>query len=919
MSTGKQLTALLLLTTALTVPAIANAQSAAPGTGAEGVPAEEDPATDAILADQAGVEGETQPGEDPLEDEDAEAPEISVPGGTIVVTGRRTRNITRAAPQVVTVLDSASIARTGEGDIAGALNRVTGLSTVGNGLVYVRGLGDRYSLALLNGLPLPSPQPLSRVVPLDIFPTSIVASSLVQKTYSANYPGEFGGGVINLTTRAVPDESFVKISGSVSSDTETSLGDGLLYFGSSFDWFGFDDGRRTIRPELQAYFDSGLTIANPEVDQKAILLELGDPNLILLQKTDALPLNLSGGITAGTSFDVFGDGRLGIIATASLSNKYRNRDIISQRALNADLDLRSSQRQFVTDNRVLANAMLGFGLEVGEHRFRVVNLFIRDSLKRASLATSDDFESEDTDLIQDTAWFERQLFNSQFTGELDFGDLEIDLRGGYAQTQREAPYEWEFRYTQPTDGSQELGFLNTLDGQRGAARVGFSDLTEDLYYGGIDLTYQLTDWMGMTVGGAYTDTDRRSLRRVFNIRANNLPDVFGAFRPDNLLGDSLIEFAFDQEAQAAAGLEPFSFTIFDETGDPIFDAGLEILAGYAKAQLEPILGLRLDIGARYEDATQIVTPIGFDGQPSGSAGATLIENDYFLPGATLTWEIDDALQARLAASRTIARPQFRELIFQTYNDPESNREFSGNPRLIDSELTNYEARLEYYFGSGSRASVAGFYKDIENPIEVYSSFSDNDQRSGFANAPAAELYGAEVELQWNKDLFGLGDWWESKRFVAVANYTYTQSELKIPDDDSVIVDPFPLTPQPASNFFRDGAPLTGQSDHLVNLQLGLEDTDKVSQVTMLLSYASERVTSRGTAALPDIYENPGLTLDLVGRQGFTLGGAEMEIKLEARNLTGRGNFEYQDNGTTRIDINRYDVGRSFSLSLSAEF
>ena len=101
---------------------------------------------------------------------------------------------------------------TGEGDIAGALGRTTGLAVVGNGNVFVRGLGDRYSLALLNGLPLPSPQPLSRVVPLDIFPTNIVASSLVQKSYSANFPGEFGGGVINLTTRAVPDESFVKIS-----------------------------------------------------------------------------------------------------------------------------------------------------------------------------------------------------------------------------------------------------------------------------------------------------------------------------------------------------------------------------------------------------------------------------------------------------------------------------------------------------------------------------------------------------------------------------------------------------------------------------------------------------------------------------------------------------------------------------------
>src|SRR3546814_4582117 len=86
--------------------------------------------------------------------------------------------------------------------------------------VYVRGLGDRYSLALLHGSPLPSPEPLKRVVPLDIFPTSVIASTLVQKSFSANFPGEFGGGVNNLTTKAIPAESYLKISGGSSRSAE---------------------------------------------------------------------------------------------------------------------------------------------------------------------------------------------------------------------------------------------------------------------------------------------------------------------------------------------------------------------------------------------------------------------------------------------------------------------------------------------------------------------------------------------------------------------------------------------------------------------------------------------------------------------------------------------------------------------------
>jgi outer membrane receptor protein involved in Fe transport len=303
--------------------------------------------------------------------------------------------------------------------------------------------------------------------------------------------------------------------------------------------------------------------------------------------------------------------------------------------------------------------------------------------------------------------------------------------------------------------------------------------------------------------------------------------------------------------------------------------------------------------------------------PTNSGSSTFLSNDYWLPGATLTWEVSDQLQLRANASRTIARPQFRELIFQTYYDPETNRQYNGNPFLVDSELTNYEVRGEFYPGRGSTVSVAGFYKDIENPIEAFSSFSDNSQLTRFANAPSATLYGVEVDLQHRFDLMDMGGFFESKELLVFANYTWTQSEIKVGPDDVTRV--FPSADAPATNFFRDGVPLTGQSDHLANFQLSLEDVDRLQQVTVLVNYASERVTSRGTAGLPDILENPGLTLDLVVRQGLNLMGLESELKLEARNILGRDNFEYQTDGTTRVEINSYAVGTSVSASLSVDF
>ncbi len=888
MSTGKQLAELLLLSTALTFPGFAHAQDA-------GEPAGTD----------AEVTGEAAPEE---QDEQYEEPDISIPGGAIVVTGRRIRDIGRISTQVVSVLSTEQIARTGEGDIAGALGRVTGLSVQGQGYVFVRGLGDRYSLALLNGLPLPSPQPLSRVVPLDIFPTNIVASSLVQKTYSANFPGEFGGGVINLTTRAIPDEPFLKISAGISGDSETTGRKGFTHYGSDSDWSGFDDGTRNAPPALRDYFRSGERMSDLDQDaQETIAKDLIEPNIVALQRTSDLPVNFSGSITAGTAFDVGSDGRLGIIASAAISNKWRNRDITSQTAVNGDLDLDTDFRDFTTDNRVLVNALLGFGLEIGEHKFRWTNLYIRDTLKQSSLSIGTDFQNDYTDTVQNTAWYERQLIDTQFVGEMKFGDWDVDLRGGFAQTQREAPYEYEFEYTRTNNPNDPYGnlFVNVLDRQRGNASVTFSKLKEELWYGGLDLSHPLTDWMTATIGYAYSDTSRYSERREFLFNApTTFPDGVGTLMPLYLLGDAVIDY--------------FDIGLIETTeSDPAFDAGLEIHAGYGQLRIEPASGLTIDVGVRYEDAKQTVNPVSVFSAPLNSTAATNLANDYFLPAATITYDFDNGLQARVSASKTIARPQFRELIFQTYYDPDTNRQFNGNPLLQDSELINAEARLEYYWGRGNRVSVAGFYKDIDKPIEAYSSFSDNERITSFANAPKAQLYGAEIELQYNYDLYDLGGWFDTKRAVLIANYTYTQSDIKVSDGDTTLI--YPGGVRNASDFFDDGVPLTGQSDHLLNLQFGIEDTDKLQQFTFLLSYESERVTSRGAGSLPDIKENPGLRLDFVAREEVELLKLPVELKFEIRNITGRGHEEFQSNGTRRIEINSYDVGTSVSASASVKF
>ena len=900
---------LLLLTSALVSPSVAMAQNAEP----EQAEVTEPQDADQAVSDQENAEGQADPAAEAAAPEEEEV-DVSVGGQEIVVRGYLDRNISKNAPQVVSVLSSADIERTGEGDIAGALARVTGLSVVGGGFVYVRGLGDRYSLALLNGSPLPSPEPLKRVVPLDLFPTSVIASSLVQKTYSANFPGEFGGGVINLTTKAIPRETFLTIGGDVSVNGETTNRLGYTYYGSSQDWSGFDNGNRDLQPALAAYLRSGNRISAGGVDTQAIASQLVTGRNAVIQRNKNLPANGSANLTGGTNFDIGDDATMGILFNAGYSNKWRTRDTLQQTASTLDLSQKELDFQrVITDNRIVVNGLVGFGIEAGEQKVRWTNVFIRDTLKqtRLGVGTRQNLSPTATLMQQDTAWYERQLVNSQLVGEFKLSpDVNLSFRVGYANSKREAPDEFSFEYYRSNQATDPFGnvFINRLNnGQQGSAEVSYSYLNENLWSGSLDLSFKITPDITSTIGYAYSDTSRRTERRDFLFTApGGTPITSALFRPDFLLQPDVIDF--------------YNIALTDTNeANPVFDAGLLTNAGYAQVQAFITPEISLNFGVRYETATQTVAPVQVFTVPTASLANTSLKNSYWLPAVTLTWDINDQMKFRLSGSKTIARPQFRELIFQNFYDTDSNRLFRGNPLLTDSQLYNAEARYEWYFDRDQRFTVAGFFKRIDSPIESYSSFDDNSVVTSFANAPKADLYGVEVETQKYFNLGGEdgGGLFGTRRAVVIANYTYTQSKISVKTGDPVAV--FNSSSTSADDFFNDGSPLTGQSDHLVNLQLGLEDTERLSQQTILLTYASDRVTSRGASGQVDIKEKPGFQLDFVARDGFTVWGKEAELKFEARNLTNTRYQEFQKLGDNIIYYNRYRQGISASIGVELNF
>lgn len=898
------------------------------------------PAALAQSAPQQTPPASTPPVQTPAAPAEAEAPieevEVSSPGfdeanaQDIVVVGRNIPNTVRATPQVLSVLSEADIARTGEGDIAGALSRVSGLSVVGNGQVYVRGLGDRYSLSLLNGSPLPSPEPLRRSVPLDIFPTSIVGSALIQKSYSANYPGEFGGGVINLTTKAVPKESFVTVGGSVGYDSATTAQFGFVYDGGSRDVFGFDDGTRRVPAFITNITQTGGLIPTEQVAQ------LSGAETSLLQSNSQIPVNFNGEASFGHVVDI-GSSRLGIVGSASLSNNFKTRQTRQQDAIDLSGVARQDFNTVITDNRVVVNALIGLGFEFDAHKLRVTNVYIHDTNKQARGSTATIFNNSQGQprFTQNTSWFERQLFETQAVGEFKFDDLSVDVRGAYANSKRVSPYERQFDYLFTPNAGTDLtgnpvGAFQATNAFGPFATINFSDLNENLYSAQADVAYKLPFSRPATISAGYyfSDAERDSTRLPFVYETNrgsgtSLPSPFSFFRPDLLLANDVL---FNACPTINDGVGPgcvrLRFT-GGAAGSSSYNAQLRINAGYVQGEAEFFDGVRATAGVRYETAQQRVTP-------SDGVTPTRLDNDYFLPAVTLTWNFVRDMQLRGNFSKTIARPQFRELAAQQFQDFESDRLFFGNPNLRDSELTNYELRYEWFYAREQRITISGFYKDITRPIEQVGFRPSPDARlqTGFSYVPSARLYGVEAEAikYFNLDFID-SPFFATRRLVLSANYTYTQSSINannelVPDVGGGIGS---TALRPASQIFRDGASLTGQSDHIVNGQIGIEDKSSLSQLTFLFNYASERITNRGpgnlsgVGFLPDIFERPGFRFDVVARQGVKVGPAEFEVKLEGRNLSGTGYREFQrfDNGNI-IFINQYRLGRIVQLGITAK-
>lgn len=868
---------LLLATTAMVAPGVALAQTA---------PTTQTPAQQA----------------EPQVDQGAEL-------GEVVVLGRYIPQPNRESPEVAAFLTAEDLERTGDADAAGALARVTGLSVVEGRFIYVRGLGERYSSALLNGSPLPSPEPLQRVVPLDLFPSEILSGLTVQKTYSVAYPGEFGGGVVDLQTIDTPAEPFFSMQASVSGNTETSGKDALIYFGSRTDFTSFDDGTRDVPGPLQLGFATGQRISagNFSASQlRQMGQSLVNAPLRLLQR-ETTPANFGLRFTGGTSTET-SFGTLGGVFVASYDNSWTGRNGIRQSGrLDAGQFVTANDYTFQSNQNDLTLNFLGaLSLTSDTSTLKWTNLYVRNVTKEARSEAGFDDASGGQRRTDNTEWFVRQLYSTQLTGEHSFGatgEWEFDWRAGYALTSRDAPYETRFGYGQNVAGD----WIHDIE----TNAISFSELDDDIVSAGADLHYTLplsdAREAVFSVGVAYSDNNRESEQRTLRFIAPN------GLSADQL--ESRVDYLFsDINIGPYLQLEEITGT----NGAAAFDGQLKTMAAYAQVAAEVIPLVNLNLGVRFEQGEQTVTPRDLFGGTTGFL-PTEIDENYVLPAGTITWNFAEDMQLRFGASKTIGRPQFRELAPQQYTDVESDRTFIGNPYLVDTEILNLDARWEWYFARDQFVTAGVFYKDLDKPIESSVIDQGSSISQTFLNAPNATIMGAEIEA---KKYFEFGsdmDFIANKRWLVQANYTWSDSEVNVKDGDTVITQNSLGVAQPASFYVIDGSRLQGQSEHVANVQLGWEDDTARSQATLIANYVSERTSARGRPGEPDLIQEPGISLDFVFRKDFDYAGREYGFAVQLRNLLGEEFLEYQEQGGNRVIINGYDLGTSGSVSLTARF
>jgi TonB-dependent receptor len=853
----------------------------------------------------------------------------------------------------VDAIGSDMFSRLAAGDAAEIMTKVTGVSVVEGKFAVIRGLSDRYNLALLNGADVPSADPNRKAAQLDLFPADVIQSVVVSKTFTPNLPGGFAGGSMDIRTKSFPEKFLFKTSLGVGYNTQSTFNDEFrTYPGGGRDTFAMDDGTRALPAELRNVSGSDLTALLQTATSCSLSISLEKKTAAAAEldrlvrsfdkpqmgsTKDAPPLDQDFNLTMGDTLKL-GNNEvpLGYFAGVSYERDFRHYDdgTVSRFTPRAG-DVHKYQDWQDTRSTTLAqwSAMANLATRLFDNHELAYTFLISQNAEDQVRTMVGQVESSGEDQFNDERrthrntlhWTERNLTFHQIRGGHSFPewrDFQADWLVSLADTSQEEPDLRFFNFISFPNPADPTGPLRGVDLISNNTPFPdrptryFRTLEEQNFSPKVDFTLPLDDWRGLKwefkTGGLLSESERTLRERTFSYSggSGSLVDT-ETFPFEYMLGTNAPPPRLVVQNNRPRYV--FSRTLDSRFGNNFYDGVQDIFAVYAMAEVPLTENLRLVGGVRYEDTFLEVTSSAF--QSSQSFTGRIDQGDL-LPAVSLLWEFRPGMNFRLSYAETIARPTYREFARFRSFDTVLNQEVEGNPFLKMTQIQNADARWEWFTEGGGLISFGGFLKLLQDPIEKFNATLTVDgdpiwTSSGdfvtFLNTDEATVWGLEFEARQN-----LGFLEDSlSPFSVGVNFTYIDTAVELQPDIQQLK--FAATGERVTT-----RPLYDQSPYILNADLSYDNPDSGTSVTLAFYYAAERLALIANGGW-DIYEQPAPNLDLIISQRLWGG---IKGKFTARNLL---NPEIQNtyavNGATdtRYVYSSYTKGITFGLSLSYEF
>jgi len=828
----------------------------------------------------------------------AELMEVVVRGTREINNDMALINAIKESKLVVSGISAEQIVRVPDRDAAQIMQRVPGVSIVDNRFVMIRGVSERYNQVMINRVIGPSTEVDKRSFSFDLIPSGSIDQILIYKSGAPEIPGDFAGGVIQVITKQATDENYFKFGTSVGFRVNTTFRDYNQSQGSPTDKFGFDNGFRS----LPSFFPSTSDLQNSS--RTAQLREQAGKSLTnnFDYTTTTAPVDWGFNMELAQNFNVRRV-KVSTLNNFAYSNSYLHKNVQFDRYLFNDetIESRFSYQDKYYENDVRMSGISNWAFNIGNnHKIEFKNLLNLLGENQTIIREGIDFFiNADRDYKNYSYhYLSRFIYTGQLQGthKLANNSVTLDWTGGYSYVNRNEPDFRRFR-TYRVNSLGEEGFQVQLPPSANLFETGrfFSDLTDIGFSNGVNIEKKFGDVENKRTptlkAGYYVDNKTRD----FNARYVSYlyPGFF-----DQQIGEQLIRLPISQIFAPENIRSQDGFVIEEGTRPSDTYTGQNLLvAGYIGGSL-PLGKFDLSGGFRLESNQQRLST-----QTTG--GPIEVDNPVVspMPFLNTAYNLSDRSLVRLAYSRTINRPEFRELAPFLYYDFEMEWGVQGNPDLKTANIDNVDLRWEMYPNRGEAISVGVFYKEFTNPIESILLLTTEAPQSTYGNADRATNYG--LELEFRKSLASLGVSRLLHNLAVNLNASYIFSEVD-------------LGAQATSQ--QRVRQLQGQSPYLFNAGLFYTDDAKAFSTSVAYNVFGQRIYSVGDVNFPSIYELPRHSLDMQIAKRF----GRVETKLNLQNLLDAAFRFYQDTDfDNKINVDgrdepilQYKIGQQFSLGIS---